>query len=64
MKKAMNFVAAAGDTSYTEDGMPYYFFVHTDRISLIDQEGKIRKNYKGSRIDINEIIKDIKTIED
>lgn len=56
----MNVNAFTGDTTYTEDGNPVYFFVHTDRISLIDQQGRIRKEYSGSRINIEEIISDIK----
>ena len=34
--------------------------MHTDRISLIDKEGRLRKNYMGSKINIEELIKDIK----
>jgi|SRR5690554_2352308 len=56
----MNVNAFTGDTTYTEDGNPVYFFVHTDRISLVDQQGRIRKEYSGSRINIEEIISDIK----
>jgi protein SCO1/2 len=55
-----NVVAFVEDTSYTEDGEPIYFYTHTDRIILIDQEGRIRKEYPGSHIDINEIAEDIK----
>jgi len=58
--KRVNVAAFAEDTSYTDDGEPVYFFVHTDRIILIDQEGRIRKEYPGSHIDINEITEDIK----
>lgn len=58
--KRVNVAAFAEDTSYTDDGEPIYFFVHTDRIILIDQEGRIRKEYPGSHIDINEITEDIK----
>ena len=38
--------------------------MHTDRISLIDSNGKLRKNYKGSTLNIEELINDIKTLED
>lgn len=62
IKKTMHFFAVAADTSYSEEGKPYYFFVHTDRISLIDREGRVRKNYRGSTVDVNEVIKDIKEI--
>jgi len=38
--------------------------MHTDRISLIDANGILRKNYKGSTLNIEELITDIKTLED
>lgn len=63
LKRKMHFIAIAGDTSYTSDGKPYYFFVHTDRISLIDEDGRVRKNYKGSQANINEVVNDIKSLE-
>jgi protein SCO1/2 len=62
IKKQMNFLAVAEDTSYSADRKPYYFFTHTDRISLIDQSGKLRKNYRGSRINVEEIVNDIKSL--
>jgi len=62
LKRVLGFMAVSGDTSYTPEGKPYYFFVHTDRIQLIDQESRIRKNYKGSEIDLEQIITDIKTL--
>lgn len=40
-----------------------YFITHTDRISLVDGKGRIRKNYKGSELNIDEILSDIKKIE-
>ncbi len=41
-----------------------YSMMHTDRISLIDENGILRKNYKGSALNIEEIVKDIKSLED
>ncbi len=61
---AMNVKAFSGDTTYTKDGKPVYFYVHTDRISLIDQNGDVRKDYRGSRANIDEIIEDIKSLGD
>lgn len=58
----MNVVAIPSDTTYTEDKTPIYTFVHTDRISLIDQNGKLRKEYSGSKINIEEIVNDIKKL--
>ncbi len=58
----MNVVAIPTDTTYADEKTPIYFFVHTDRISLIDRQGKLRKEYSGSKIDIEEIINDIKKL--
>lgn len=52
--------AVATDSVFYEDGEVSYSMMHTDRISLIDREGKLRKNYVGSRINIEELITDIK----
>lgn len=64
LKKQLHYVAIAGDTTYSEGGEPSYFFVHTDRITLMDQEGRIRQEYKGSKVDVEQVIKDIKTLSD
>lgn len=55
--------AVPGDTSVTSSGEEIVFFIHTDRISLMDAEGRIRANYPGSRADIDKIVEDIKTLE-
>ncbi len=60
----MNILALPGDTTKTESGTPVYFFTHTDRITLIDQNGRIRNEYRGSKTNISEIINDIKTLGD
>jgi protein SCO1/2 len=60
----MNVLALPGDTSKTDTGFPIYFFTHTDRITLIDQNGKIRNEYRGSKTNISDIINDIKTLND
>ena len=60
----MGVKAFSGDTTYTKDGKPVYFYIHTDRISLIDQKGNVRKDYRGSRANIDEIVEDIKSIGD
>ncbi len=62
VKNAFRIMAVVEDTSYADDGMPYYFFVHTDRIALVDKEGKLRKNFAGSKINIEEIVSDIKSL--
>ena len=38
------------------------YYVHTDRISLIDSKLNIRKNYLGSKADIKEIVQDINSL--
>lgn len=40
-----------------------YFITHTDRISLVDSRGRIRKNYKGSELNIDEVLSDIKKVD-
>lgn len=62
--KKMGILAISGDTSYTEQGEPVYFYTHTDRITLIDRDVHVRQEYKGSKINIEEIINDIKQIGD
>jgi protein SCO1/2 len=52
--------AIPADSSYSDDGELSYSIIHTDRISLIDQEGKLRSNYKGSTAKLDMIVEDIK----
>jgi protein SCO1/2 len=52
------------DETVDDEGNPEYSMMHTDRISLIDSKGQLRKNYKGSTLNIEELVKDIKTLED
>ena len=52
--------AIPADTTYSESREISYNIIHTDRISLIDQDGKLRTNYKGSTADLSKIIEDIK----
>lgn len=58
---AFGVFAAAGDTTYI-GSEPSYFFTHTDRIALVDQKNRIRKEYQGSVINIDEIVNDIKKL--
>ncbi len=59
--KDCNIYALPGDTTVV-DGDTSYFFIHTDRISVMDPEGKIRAEYKGSTANREELIKDINKI--
>ena len=55
-------IAVPSDSTIFKDGRKIYYYIHTDRISLIDTEGIIRKNYTGSKINIDEIVHDLKTL--
>jgi protein SCO1/2 len=60
--KQVGVIAVVGDSSVTKEGDKIYYYVHTDRISLVDEEGNIRKNYLGSRVKIDEVVADIKKL--
>lgn len=62
LMSAMGITAFTDDTTYTKSGEPIYFFVHTDRISLMDEEGQVRGEYSGSRVKASTVINDIKTL--
>ncbi len=49
-------------TRFTDSGTPIYFIDHTDRVTLIDDQGRIRAHYPGSELDKNEVIKDIEVL--
>ena len=63
LMKEIGILVVPSDTSVV-DQKDVIFYVHTDRISLIDQKSQIRKNYLGSSAKIEEIINDIKLIAD
>ena len=48
------------DSTFFEDGTNSYSMMHTDRISLINDNGILKQNYKGSTINIAELITDIR----
>lgn len=60
--KKVGVVAFVGDSTVFSDGNKTYYYVHTDRIQLVDKKGRIRKNYLGSKINIDEIISDVRKI--
>ncbi|MEW6509223.1 MAG: SCO family protein [Bacteroidota bacterium] len=62
LMKHAGVVALPGDSTVFPSGKVTYYYVHTDRIQLIDSKGRIRKNYPGSSINIDEIINDIKSL--
>lgn len=62
--KRFDVMAVKTDEQRDEHGELSYSMMHTDRISLIDDKGILRKNYKGITLNFDEIIKDIKSLED
>jgi protein SCO1/2 len=52
------------DSTYSEDGELSYSIMHTDRISLIDKNGILKKHYPGSKLNVDEIFNDIKILEE
>lgn len=49
-------------TRFTDSGTPIYFIDHTDRVTLIDDQGRVRRHYSGSELDKNEVIEDIERL--
>lgn len=64
LMKASGVVAAKGDSTVLNNNEKIYYYVHTDRIALFDKRTHLRKYYFGSTINIDEIINDIKNLED
>jgi protein SCO1/2 len=64
LMKRFDVKAIKTDERTDEEGIPEYSMMHTDRISLIDENGRLRKNYKGSTINIEELVNDIITLKD
>jgi len=62
--KRFDVKAIKTDENIDEEGNNEYSMMHTDRISLIDENGILRKNYKGSTMNIEELVNDIKTLKD
>lgn len=49
-------------TRFVEDRPPVYFFDHTDKVSLIDKKGRVRRSYFGSELDSDQVAEDIQTL--
>jgi len=47
------------DTTTTSDGEQIFFISHTDLVTLIDAEGRIRQHYSGSRTPPEILVEDI-----
>lgn len=62
--KRFDIVAINTDTTYFDDGELNYSVMHTDRISLVDKNGRLKKNYRGSKVNLEELYNDIIKLED
>jgi protein SCO1/2 len=60
----LDVVAIPTDSSLSDEGEITYSMMHTDRISLLDKDGKLKKNYRGSKINLDELYNDIKYLRD
>jgi len=56
--------AIPADSIYSDNGELSYSIMHTDRISLIDDKGILKKNYAGSKLNIDELFNDIKNLRE
>ncbi len=57
-------VAIVGDSTTFDDGSKSYYYIHTDRIQLFDEQGRVRKNYLGSKVNIKEVAEDLERLID
>ena len=60
--KIMNVFAFHDDTTKGPNGKDFYYITHTDRITLIDRDGKIREEYRGSHVNIDKLLEAIKSL--
>jgi len=60
----LDVMAIPTDSSISDEGELTYNMMHTDRISLIDKYGKLKKNYRGSKVNLDELYNDIKYLRD
>ena len=58
----MHVYAFPDDTTKGPGGEEFYYMTHTDRITLIDKDGKIREDYSGSQADLDKLLDDIKSL--
>ncbi|MBI2487480.1 MAG: SCO family protein [Deltaproteobacteria bacterium] len=60
--KVAGMEAIKGPIEYSENGEPSYEIAHQNRISLVDEKGRIRKHYRGTTFDMEELLGDIKIL--
>lgn len=58
----LNISTVKTPTRFREDGSPVYYIDHSDRVTLVDGEGNVRRNYNGSEMDTDEVIADIQKL--
>lgn len=49
-------------TRFSDKGEASYFIDHTDRVSLIDKNGRVRRHYPGSQLDPETVLRDIRKL--
>ncbi|MHB8579510.1 MAG: SCO family protein [Ignavibacteriaceae bacterium] len=59
-----DFIAIPGDTTFVNKKHQVYFYTHTDKLFLVDRQGRIRNEYRGSKVNTHKLISDIKSLED
>lgn len=64
LMKDIGVFAVIGDSTTFDDGSKSYYYIHTDRIQLFDEDGRVRKNYLGSKVNVREVAKDVKMLVD
>ena len=57
--RRFDITALKTDSTYFDDGELTYSVMHTDRIALIDNESRLKKNYRGSKVNLEELYNDI-----
>lgn len=62
--ETLNISTVKTPTRFREDGSPVYFIDHSDRVTLVDGDGNIRRNYNGSEMNTDEVITDIQSLLD
>ena len=60
--RRFDITALKTDSTYYDDGELTYSVMHTDRISLVDNESRLKKNYRGSKVNLEELYNDIKNL--
>ncbi|MGM0743847.1 SCO family protein [Rhodohalobacter sp.] len=57
--ETLSIITVKTPTRFSEEDKPVYFIDHTDRVTLIDRDGNVRKHYSGSEFNADEVKNDI-----